>query len=374
MIKVLIVEPFFIGSHKNWALNLQEQSNCDVKILSLPGRHWKWRMHGGAVTLARKFAELNFIPDVFLCTDMLDVATFSALIGPKYASIPTIAYFHENQLAYPWSKTDQDAVNGRDLNYAFINYTSALRSDKVIFNSIYNQNSFLKRLDEMLARYPDFKEKQNVTKIGEKSDVIAPGYNAQDLNKFKNARENEQPLVLWNHRWEYDKNPETFFSIIKQLKLEGLIFSLAVCGERNERYPEVFDTYYEALKDIIVHFGYFEKREDYIDMLWRADILPVTSIQEFFGISVVEAMHCNCYPLLPNRLSYPEHIPNIYRDKYLYNDTTELLSKIRDQILNFHQSNIDEVQSFVTKYSWANIVEEYDNLFLELLKDKNYNE
>lgn len=33
--------------------------------------------------------------------------------------------------------------------------------------------------------------------------------------------------------------------------------------------------------------------------LWQSDVLLVTSQQEYFGVSVVEAMHCGCYPLLP---------------------------------------------------------------------------
>jgi len=46
--KILLVEPFFVGSHASWAKGYQQFSQHDVEILSLPGRHWKWRMYGGA--------------------------------------------------------------------------------------------------------------------------------------------------------------------------------------------------------------------------------------------------------------------------------------------------------------------------------------
>ncbi|MCS5640060.1 MAG: DUF3524 domain-containing protein, partial [Candidatus Marinimicrobia bacterium] len=49
--KILIVEPFLSGSHKAWAESYAKHSKHEVEIISLPGRFWKWRMHGGAVTL-----------------------------------------------------------------------------------------------------------------------------------------------------------------------------------------------------------------------------------------------------------------------------------------------------------------------------------
>ena len=62
--KILIIEPFLTGSHKKWAENYSKYSQHNVQILSLPGRFWKWRMHGGAITLAKRFNQLSFNPDL----------------------------------------------------------------------------------------------------------------------------------------------------------------------------------------------------------------------------------------------------------------------------------------------------------------------
>ena len=62
--KILIIEPFFTGSHKKWAEEYQEKSKHEIKILSLPGRFWKWRMHGAAITLAKRYRKLNFSPNL----------------------------------------------------------------------------------------------------------------------------------------------------------------------------------------------------------------------------------------------------------------------------------------------------------------------
>ena len=46
--KILLIEPYFTGSHKQWAEGYKSYSKHEVKILSMKGQFWKWRMHGGA--------------------------------------------------------------------------------------------------------------------------------------------------------------------------------------------------------------------------------------------------------------------------------------------------------------------------------------
>lgn len=173
--KILLIEPFFTGSHKSWALGFQKHSNHHVEILSLSGHYWKWRMHGGAVTLARKYMESDYQPDLIFCTDMLDLTTFQGLTRSKTATIPFAIYFHENQLSYPWSPTDQDKREKRDNHYSFINYTSALAADKVFFNSKYHMDSFFTELPNFLKQFPDNNELSSVQEIKAKSEVLYLG-------------------------------------------------------------------------------------------------------------------------------------------------------------------------------------------------------
>jgi hypothetical protein len=50
---ITLIEPFFTGSHAARASGYQGYSRNRIDILSLGGHHWKWRMHGGAVTHKR---------------------------------------------------------------------------------------------------------------------------------------------------------------------------------------------------------------------------------------------------------------------------------------------------------------------------------
>ena len=207
--RIVLLEAFYSGSHQLWADGFKKYSKHDITILSLKGKHWKWRMHGGAISLAKQFLEIDFSPDLILATDMLDFSLFLALTKHKSAAIPTAIYFHENQLTYPWSVTDVDVHLKRDFHYGFINFTSALVADKVFFNSQYHYNSFLDALPKFLKMYPDYNELWTINNIKEKAIVLYLGMELNTISPIK--KRNEIPVILWNHRWEYDKNPTFFF-------------------------------------------------------------------------------------------------------------------------------------------------------------------
>ena len=139
-----LLEPYCIGSHQLWAEGYARYSRHRVVLLTMPGRFWKWRMHGGAVTLARLARqqwETEGRPPLLLVSDMLDLPAFLGLTRDFLADVPVALYFHENQLTYPLPPGEK-----RDLHYAFINYTSALAADRVFFNSAYHRDSFFAEL------------------------------------------------------------------------------------------------------------------------------------------------------------------------------------------------------------------------------------
>ncbi len=357
--------PFFTGSHKAWAEGYVQNSKHEIKIFSLSGKYWKWRMHGAAVSLAQQFLDQKEQPDLILATDMLDLATFLALTRQRTATIPTVLYFHENQLTYPWSPTDEDVALKRDRHYSWINYTSALAADQLCFNSQYHKDSFLKELAVFLQAFPDYKGLDNVPKITVKSMVLPLGMSLKKLDALKegDVTRESAPVLLWNHRWEYDKNPDAFFKLCYRLKSENIDFQLIVLGEHYAKSPAVFKEAKEKLSDRILHWGYAERFEKYAAWLWRSDILPVTSKQDFFGGSVVEAMYCGVYPLLPNRLAFPEHIPNSSHKDHLYENEEDLYEKTKALLLDFSKLEACPFTDWVEGYDWTKMSGVYDLVF-----------
>jgi glycosyltransferase involved in cell wall biosynthesis len=369
--QILLLEPYFTGSHQVWAEGYARHSQHQISILSLPGRWWKWRMHGGAVTLARMaqaWVSENNSPDMLLATDMLDLTTFLALSRSWSTRIPVALYMHENQLTYPLPG-DPDAGpmrrqrGERDLHYAFINYTSMLAADAVLFNSRYHRESWFDELPNLLKHFPDLNELESVPPLRAKSSVLPLGMELLRLKEFAprsaGHRDTTQPpLIVWNHRWEYDKDPETFFRALYVLADRGLDFRVAVCGENFRRVPAEFERAQERLGDRILQWGRVEAWTDYVRLLWDAEVVVSTALHDFFGAAVVEAIYCACRPVLPQGLSYPEHIPKERWPDCLYTDFDELLERleeaIRDPALN--------LQMAVARYDWGMMAKKYDAL------------
>jgi glycosyltransferase involved in cell wall biosynthesis len=366
-VKVVILEPYFTGSHAAWAEGLSRFSRHQLEILSLPGQFWKWRMFGGAVALAKQFNLSDREPDLILATDMLDLATFLALTRERTAGVPVAVYFHENQITYPWSPDDRDILHQRDKHYGFINYTSALAADAVFFNSDFHKRSFLEELPRLLKHFPDFYELDNVKRIADKSRVLPLGFDFNQFESYRPAsdraeerREDQAPLILWNHRWEHDKNPGDFFKALQALAEEGLDYEVALLGENFSQSPKEFEEARGRLGKRLLQYGFAEDFADYARWLFQADLLPVTSHHDFFGMSVVEAVYCGCYPLLPQRLSYPELFPaSAFRFNF-YQGFEELVTLLSRAVENIAHIRRISFRSHMEKYSWQNIAPLYD--------------
>lgn len=364
--KLWLVEPYYTGSHQAWADGYRAHSRHDVRLLTLPGRFWKWRMQGGAVTLAHKVRALNERPDLVLASDMLNLPVFLTLAGEGLATMPVALYFHENQLTYPLQSGEK-----RDLHYGFINFVSALRADAVLFNSAYHLEAFFEELPRLLKHFPDYNELWAVDALRGKSQVLPLGL---DLVRFDAHRPRQattgRPLILWNHRWEYDKDPETFFRAIYALADEGLSFGLILLGESFRNWPAEFLEARQRLARHIVHFGYAEDAETYARLLWQADVVVSTALHEFFGAAIIEACHCGCFPILPRRLSYPELIPAAHQDDCLYDDLDGLLDRLRHAILQIEKVRAFSLQRHVYAFDWRCLADDYDDLFEALVTGK----
>jgi glycosyltransferase involved in cell wall biosynthesis len=179
-----------------------------------------------------------------------------------------------------------------------------------------------------------------------------------------------RPLVLWNHRWEYDKNPDEFFRALRVLASRGLDFDVALLGESFDAIPSCFADAEAEFGDRVVQFGYVQDRVEYARWLRRADILPVTSNQDFFGAGVIEAVFCGCFPLLPERLAYPELFPAELRSSCFYKDFDDLVRRLTTAVAQIDRVRKISFRSVAEKYDWRRIAPTYDACFADLAAGK----
>lgn len=374
--KILLISPYHGGSHRAWAEGYQAHSRHDIRLLTLPDRFWKWRMHGGAVTLARRFLAEEYVPDLILATDMLDLTTFLALTRQRTSHMPTVLYCHENQLTYPLPQNSQSGPmrrqhGERDNHYVFINYASMLTADCILFNSHYHQTSFFTALPNFLKHFPEYNELNSIEILQGKSRVLPVGvdFGRLELGELPSPSHPSpishlpSPLILWNQRWEYDKNPGDFFKALYVMQKEGVPFRLALCGQRYGQRPSAFNTASKRLAEHIIHIGY-ANLDEYRQLLWEAAVTISTAHHEFFGISILEAIHCHTFPILPYRLSYPELLPEAYHLKCLYRNQGGLVERLRWALTHPAEAQriAAEVAQTITGFGWPETAVRYDHI------------
>ncbi|MDD3618150.1 MAG: DUF3524 domain-containing protein [Desulfobulbaceae bacterium] len=309
--RILFLEPYYGGSHRAFMQGVRKHLAGEFTALTLPARKWKMRMQLAAPWMAEKTVELlrggrSF--DVILCSSLLDAATFRTLLHRAGFDPPLGLYFHENQFAYP--SRDDDRLSHQ---FTALNFTSALAADRIAFNSGFNRDTFLDGVARYLRKAADMDLTHLVEALRKKSTILSPGLDYHLIDGMAPRAAAGAPVIVWNHRWEHDKDPETFFQTLFQLDNEGMEFHLIVLGQSFARSPAVFSAARERLADRILYFGYARKRQEYVYWLSRGNIAVSTARHEFFGLAMLEAVRAGCRPVVPDGLSYRELFPEQYR-------------------------------------------------------------
>ncbi|MGD2113956.1 MAG: DUF3524 domain-containing protein [Acidobacteriota bacterium] len=356
----IALEPYYGGSHRHLVDGLAERlaPEVDLEIWSLPPRKWKWRMRGGAVQLTRRWlAEEDRLADAagIFTSSLLDAAALRGLLPPAARTLPLVLYFHENQLDYPVRVADK-----RDYHYGWTNIQSALAADRLLWNSAFNRDSFLRELGRFLRRMPDERPRGLAGAIRAKSEVLPVPFDARGLETLagRAPRSPSSPArLLWNHRWEHDKDPERFFQALFRLADEGLPFEVAVLGQSFERRPAIFERARERLADRIVAWGYVEGTDAYAAELARCDAAVSTARHEFQGLAVLEAAACGAVPLVPDDLAYREIWPEELRYR-----RGRLRTALRDRIERVQEWRRYDPRPVARAFDWQALLPQWQKI------------
>jgi len=368
---ILVLEAYDGGSHGQFLDGLILHSKQKYTRISMKPRSWKWRMRGSALwfidEIHRQIKTGKLNPnkvDIIFTSDMTPVCDLKALLPESLKHCPVILFFHENQLTYPVQNELE-----RDCQFGFTNITSALAANKIWFNSRYNLDSFANETDLLIKRMPDHLPKNIGERIRKNSIVMPLGLDIPKTYTTLNNRKNNHstpPTIVWNHRWEHDKNPELFFETLFTLKKQGLDFKLIILGESFKNCPPIFELAQKILKNNITHCGYASSRNAYYQLLTESDIVISTALHEFFGISVLEAITCGATPLLPYRLSYPELIPNTHHDKYFYHSDEQFLQMLTDLLTKKRHHLPSDIHKMTLQLHWTHLAKTYDTAFCSM--------
>jgi glycosyltransferase involved in cell wall biosynthesis len=363
--RFLFIESFFQGSHRLFAEGLRACSSHEIDILSMPGENWRWRMLGAALHVAETVPSLKPYDGVII-SDLFNLSDFKALVSQPCP--PVMAYFHENQITYPQPPGDKGAFQ-----LGIINISTALAADKVVFNSWFHRNAFLEAVPQFLDRGRDFRPGDSARKITNKSMVLYPGITLEKQKLPFADKHTEPPLIIWNHRWGYDKQCDTFVEAIEALEAKGLDFRLAIMGENFGKIPEAFENLEQRFKSKILHYGYVTDRHAYEGWLQKGAIAVSTALQENYGMSMLEAMIMGCAPLMPDRLAYPEILPEAFHDHFLYKHKYDLVEKLTALVTDIQncETLLEKLAGKMISFLWPHVVKAYDDGLEQLASLKN---
>lgn len=359
--KILFLEPFYGGSHRDFAEGLINHSRHHYDLHTLPQRFWKWRMRGAALYFSHRIKDPGKY-DLLLTSDLMSLSDLKSLWAQTCPS--AVVYFHESQLSYPLPPGEK-----MDYQFGFTDITTALTADGILFNSYSHLKDFFDSLPGFIRMMPEYRPTWVINILKAKSRVLYPGCQISPDFAADKKTGNSKPLIIWNHRWEFDKNPESFFRVLGRIDDQGIPFNLALLGENFQTVPQEFIQAKQRYGKRILHYGRVKSKQEYLRVVARGDIVISTSLQENFGISVIEAIRLGCFPLLPNRLSYPELLPGEYHGCSLYDDDEQLYQKLKNLLTAGIPDTGALSQSFA-EFSWETAAESFDRYFEEIAQKR----
>ena len=366
MARILFLEPFGGGSHQTLYRGWQKYSKHEIKVLELPAIHWKWRSRHASFTLAEKAEKAHKEDDIDLvvASSMLNLPEWRGFLTGSLQHVPSVVYFHENQFTYPLSPGQR-----RDYHFGYSNVLSVMAANQAWFNSEFHRQDFWKAAVSWLRRMPDFSHIQDFNIAMEESLVMPPGIDppSEVEQRADDSNTGEPPVIGWVARWEHDKGPDVFVETILQL-MEQFDFRLVLLSQGYEKRPESIGKLVDMAEDRLLHCGFAESREEYWHWLGKIDIVVSTASHEFFGLSMLEAMHAGAYPMLPNRLAYPNLLAALSLDTkvHLYDSNEQLHCRLANLLETQRvRERVGECNS--KQFLWSKLAAQFDSRAERLL-------
>jgi|TARA_B100000959_G_scaffold286603_2_gene366047 glycosyltransferase involved in cell wall biosynthesis len=317
-------------------------------------------MRGSSLTLAAEaevVVERHGKPDVVIVSGMTDLAAWLGFTRRFLGDTPVVLYLHENQLMYPLAPGQQ-----ADASLPLVNWLGMAAADEVWFNSTFQRDGLLKALPALLERAPDEVHTPWLDDVVSACQVVPVGVDLSDI-PVRNAGAPcpEVLTVLWNQRWDHDKNPGAVMKALLKLAAEDIAFRVAIAGENTRVDPREMTEAREQLGDRVIQFGHLP-RPEYVDLLGVSDVVVSAAHHEFFGIAVVEAVAAGAVPVLPTRQSYPELVPDGWHGAALYPEggLTRRLREVLSDLPTW-RNRVVGLDVAMRRFDWRQVVEDYDD-------------
>lgn len=375
--KLLLVSAYDATSHRGWAEQIIR--GCpEYAWTPIYGaaRNFAWALRGRPL---QWFLDPKLAPVLeqefsgVVVTSTVDLAAMKALF-PALRSRPTLLYMHENQFAYPSNPAEDPKRASRQqahrIDACMVQLYALLAADLVVFNSEYNRASMREGITKLMAKMPVALDLSRIDRCLDRARIVAVPLE-DGHNKLPRSGRGEAgaPVIVWNHRWEFDKAPERFLAALDRLSEEGVDFSLMLLGPNaDQSHPVLREILQRHAARVWIHQN-IENREAYFRALASADIAVSTALHDFQGVSMMEASRCGVYPVVPDRLAYREFYPPRFRYPSFPADPErecEALVRAIKSAIEDRQAGL-ALPRQMQRYNWSALATQYRGLWASLL-------
>lgn len=179
--------------------------------------------------------------------------------------------------------------------------------------------------------------------VGTKENIFFGGlpYNSTEVKKlyFPNILPKKKKQVIYSSRWDKEKCPGFFLDVIEHVHVlrPDISFVITTSSEKvrsnDNSLVVMLDRFLAnspaaSCLDVRVN----QTKQQYYHNLLESKIQFNCADQDFVSWTLLEATTCNCRPVYPNFLSFPEALQYKYELMYNKNDVESAVQKIIDHI------------------------------------------
>ncbi len=145
---ILALEPFYGGVRRAMLETIIRYSRHRWTLLKLPPRRIERRLAAAAQWFAEQLSR-HWVgrTDLLFTSEAMNLSDLYRLV-PQFARMPSVVYFHDNQLPEP-------NVFG-DTALHLVNLTTATAASEVWFNSQFHLRSFQNKAAALVNRHTEF--------------------------------------------------------------------------------------------------------------------------------------------------------------------------------------------------------------------------
>ena len=185
-------------------------------------------------------------------------------------------------------------------------------ADRVVYNSQHAHKMAVEAFGDWLM--PD-----KMAELEAKSEVMPFALVEADHPVAPYAKPGDNPVFLYNHRFEAYKQPEVTFAQFERLKTRHKfqvwatqVIAQKSGGKKRFHYDRVI---YEP-----------DQRDYFKRIAAQPMINTINSVHETFCISILDSISCGHLVVAPNAVTFPELLPKNY--PYLFNSENEQLAML----------------------------------------------